>query len=380
MEDSFTRDDLLAQQKIEKKELMAKTQKMKHSIPKGDKRKKKEVTSEITQMFADMDLKHEEQLRNFEVKSSSAVPPSSIEELDETCHMQRSSEVDSKYINGKEISEQISCNVVDDLPSTSSQNFSRAQECKTKNKKKNCPTVEDVLEETFHNPDSPCFNPKSVKDTEQNSSTDNPENLPTTSSQKLTRAEKRRIKKREKEKEREKAISEQEVDNLVGHRYIETTAILKKLAERQLNLYEIPSDGNCLYKAIEHQLIIWNIEKEISVKSLRELTSKYLLSHGEDFMPFIIDPHTGENMTTEGYATYCRDIVENNPWGGHIEVQALSEIFGKPIEIFKEESNIIVGNESKSPKLMISYHRFIYGLGAHYNSVIPSSISKQANV
>lgn len=43
----------------------AKTQKMKHSIPKGDKKKKKEVTAEITQLLADMDLRHENEIKEF---------------------------------------------------------------------------------------------------------------------------------------------------------------------------------------------------------------------------------------------------------------------------------------------------------------------------
>lgn len=43
----------------------AKTQKMKHSVPKGDKKKKKEVTAEIAQLLADLDLKHEIELKEF---------------------------------------------------------------------------------------------------------------------------------------------------------------------------------------------------------------------------------------------------------------------------------------------------------------------------
>lgn len=38
---------------------------MKHSVPKGDKKKKKEVTAEITQLLADLDLKHEAELKEF---------------------------------------------------------------------------------------------------------------------------------------------------------------------------------------------------------------------------------------------------------------------------------------------------------------------------
>ncbi|GFR12333.1 hypothetical protein TNCT_126741 [Trichonephila clavata] len=71
MADSMSHEDLLAQQKKEKKELMVMTQKMKHSVPKSNRKKKKEINSKIAQMFADLDIKHEEQLKEFEGKNSS---------------------------------------------------------------------------------------------------------------------------------------------------------------------------------------------------------------------------------------------------------------------------------------------------------------------
>ncbi|GFU62018.1 hypothetical protein TNCV_717441 [Trichonephila clavipes] len=74
MADSMSHKDLLAQQKKERKELMAMTQKMKHSVPKSNRKKKKEINSKIAQMFADLDLKHEEQLKELEDKNSSTNP------------------------------------------------------------------------------------------------------------------------------------------------------------------------------------------------------------------------------------------------------------------------------------------------------------------
>lgn len=40
---------------------------MKHGIPKGDKKKKKDVMAEIAVMLSDLDLKHEKELRELEV-------------------------------------------------------------------------------------------------------------------------------------------------------------------------------------------------------------------------------------------------------------------------------------------------------------------------
>lgn len=40
---------------------------MKHGIPKGDKKKKKDVMTEIAVMLSDLDLKHEKELKELEV-------------------------------------------------------------------------------------------------------------------------------------------------------------------------------------------------------------------------------------------------------------------------------------------------------------------------
>ncbi|KAF8785660.1 Deubiquitinase OTUD6B like protein [Argiope bruennichi] len=268
MAECLTLEDILTQQKKEKKELLAKTQKMKHGIPKGDKKKKKEVTAEIARLISDLDIRHDEELKEFQAKNASGNLP----ELHDVC-----------------------------------ENLNRAS------------------------------NKKSLK-----------------------------------EKEREKAIAEQELENLTGNRFIESKEIAKKLSERQLIIHEVPSDGNCLYAAIEHQLSALNLEK-LTVESLRELTSKYLLSHKEEYLPFLTDPDTGDILSDEQYVKYCEDIRNTTAWGGQIEIQALSKICGKPIEVIQAEGpSIIAGDETSSPKLIISYHRHAYGLGEHYNSVVPS--------
>ncbi|GFQ74114.1 deubiquitinase OTUD6B [Trichonephila clavata] len=113
----------------------------------------------------------------------------------------------------------------------------------------------------------------------------------------------------------------------------------------------------------------------VTVKDLRQLTATYLLTHREDFLPFLVDPDTENCMTSEQYEKYCNDIVDANTWGGHVEVSALSKIFGKPIEIIQADRDITIGEELASPKLIISYHKSLYGLGAHYNSVVLAKIS-----
>ncbi|GIY37254.1 deubiquitinase OTUD6B [Caerostris darwini] len=134
--------------------------------------------------------------------------------------------------------------------------------------------------------------------------------------------------------------------------------------------FQVPSDGNCLYAAIEHQLSTLNMGRR-SVESLRESTANYLLAHKEDYLPFLSDSETGGILSEDKFFKYCEDIRTTSAWGGHVEIQALTKICCKPIEIIQATGpSVIVGNENKSPKLIISYHRHAYGLGEHYNSVV----------
>lgn len=62
-------------------------------------------------------------------------------------------------------------------------------------------------------------------------------------------------KKAAEEKERESRIAEAEVQNLQGVRHQEALKLAQKLAQRRLQIKEISSDGHCMYRAIEDQLV-----------------------------------------------------------------------------------------------------------------------------
>lgn len=61
-------------------------------------------------------------------------------------------------------------------------------------------------------------------------------------------------KKVAQEKERENRIAEAEVQNLQGARHQEGLALAQKLAQKQLQIKEISSDGHCMYRTIADQL------------------------------------------------------------------------------------------------------------------------------
>ena len=78
------------------------------------------------------------------------------------------------------------------------------------------------------------------EDTVQEESAENVRIVPI----KVSKAQKRRDKKANAERERNERIIEQEAINIFGKRNVETQAIRKILVDRDLMIYEIPSDGH----------------------------------------------------------------------------------------------------------------------------------------
>ena len=179
---------------------------------------------------------------------------------------------------------------------------------------------------------------------------------------KVSKAQKRRDKKAEKEKERLLEIEKQEEENKNGMRHLETEKIKALLKARSLKIKDIPSDGDCLFNGILHQL-----NNSCHVKELRKLVSDTLLSQKDDFQPFL-------SLDDQEFEDYCKKMASTPKWGGQVEITALSRALKKPIEVIQAEGPVVqVGlDEFKSEKsIILTYHRHYYGLGEHYNSVQP---------
>ena len=190
---------------------------------------------------------------------------------------------------------------------------------------------------------------------------------------KISKAQKRREKKSQQEKERDELIKQQEQENLHGPRNTELQAINTKLKERGLKIVLIPSDGDCLYKAIAHQFSLKK-QKELSVDNLREKVADYIRQNIDDFLPFMTNPDTCEMLTSEEFEEYCSKIENTKVWGGQLEIRALSNSLKCPITVIQATGpgSIDQGAEYEGPPLVITYHRHMYGLGEHYNSTVTS--------
>ncbi|XP_057326285.1 deubiquitinase OTUD6B [Microplitis mediator] len=198
---------------------------------------------------------------------------------------------------------------------------------------------------------------------------DNDDNKAETNPQKISKAQKRRDKKALAERERNQRIIEAEALNVFGKRNLEIQTIKKILVERDLMIYEIPSDGHCLYNAVSHQLKV--IGSPMRLEDLRQKTAEYLRGNVNDFLPFLTNPDSDDALTEEQYQQYCDNVESTSAWGGAIELQVLSRILSCPIEVVQATgSPYIVGDEFEScKKITLTYHRHMYELGAHYNSV-----------
>lgn len=188
----------------------------------------------------------------------------------------------------------------------------------------------------------------------------------------ITKAQKRRDKKAADQKERDKRILEQEQENVTGLRNVETQKIKEILKKMGLMIYEIEADGNCLYNAVDHQLKS-KINSGYGTKQLRLETSQQIRSNINEYLPFLSNVNTGEMMTEEEFQDYCTKVANTTNWGGQVELRALSHVLKKSITVIQADGPpLVMGEEySDSESLVVSYHRHMYRLGEHYNSVQP---------
>lgn len=189
----------------------------------------------------------------------------------------------------------------------------------------------------------------------------------------VSKAQKRREKKAALEKERDERIAEAEIENLSGARHLESQKLSHVLSQRQLQIKQIPSDGHCMYRAIEHQL---KERDNITLTSLRRQTADYMQSHTDDFLPFLTNSATGEMYTQDEFEKYCTEVANTPAWGGQLELRALSQILQTPIEVIQADASpIMIGEEYSNKPITVVYMRHAYGLGEHYNSVEPLTVT-----
>ncbi|KAG6542239.1 hypothetical protein Mapa_016367 [Marchantia paleacea] len=200
-----------------------------------------------------------------------------------------------------------------------------------------------------------------------------------------SKGQKWRDRRAQQEAEREQRIQEEQ-NNVVSERVLEDQQLEGKLGPLGYTLKEIKSDGHCLYRAVEDQIGLHPELVQYSYQELRLLAANYMRTHADDFMPFIgAETTEGDNpddtLQTK-FERYCGEVESTAAWGGQLELGALSHAMKKHIVVYSAAlPDVEMGKEYKedtpegapllNPSVRVSYHRHAFGLGEHYNSVIP---------
>lgn len=170
------------------------------------------------------------------------------------------------------------------------------------------------------------------------------------------------------------AISSDETLKDVG--LMQFIAALKKCG---FEMIEQEGDGNCLFRAVSLQ-VYGSADNHSEV---RERCMDYMAQNEEHFSDFIavssddevIIPQDKKSMTA--FQVYIARKRVSGVHGNHTEIQALSELFNRPVEVYTPESlcadsktlqpmNIFHEEyKTSDPPIRLSYHD-----GNHYNAII----------
>ncbi|EIN07395.1 OTU-domain-containing protein [Punctularia strigosozonata HHB-11173 SS5] len=163
--------------------------------------------------------------------------------------------------------------------------------------------------------------------------------------------------------------------------------------EMGFTMHEINPDGHCLFSAIADQLGLHGLipSSQVSYANVRHAAANYIQDHVDDFLPFL-PSEFGEDgdgavdtglMSPKAFAAYCERIRNTGQWGGEPEILALSRAYNVPIFVVQSGTPRVVVHtptgatvdwrDKNIKALWISYHRRMYGLGEHYNSLRPKS-------
>ncbi|KAH7981267.1 hypothetical protein HPB49_022852 [Dermacentor silvarum] len=97
----LSHDELLQVHRKERKELQAKIQSLKHSVPKGDKKRKKDVAAEVAILEAELEEKHKKDLEEFAALQCDGVANGEPEEKKRQKEVQREKEIAEQEVENQ---------------------------------------------------------------------------------------------------------------------------------------------------------------------------------------------------------------------------------------------------------------------------------------
>ncbi|KAH9951344.1 cysteine proteinase [Amylocystis lapponica] len=174
----------------------------------------------------------------------------------------------------------------------------------------------------------------------------------------------------------------------------EDRTIKRTCDELGLEIFQVTPDGHCLFSAVADQLALLSTlpPAQATYATCRHAAANYIHSHPNDFLPFLPSSsgEDGPGATTDTglmdraeFDQYCVAMRDTAVWGGEPEILALSSAFNVPIHVVQGGPQPVVVHQPLGSAQIakaedrgvvhISYHRRLYGLGEHYNSLRPKS-------
>ena len=207
---------------------------------------------------------------------------------------------------------------------------------------------------------------------------------------KITKAQRRREQLAQKHAEREARIAAEVADLGETERVAEEKALKRLLAPLGLGVKDIPPDGHCLYRSLEHQLcclpdkgcavlaaadcVCEGGDAPISFLALRQVAAQHMRENGDHFKHFVGDGDAAgaDGDEVDPFEAYCAGVESSAAWGGHVEIEALSRALKLHIQVFRagQDGVLEMGAEFGEPTVQVCYLQHAYGLGEHYNSVM----------
>lgn len=126
-----------------------------------------------------------------------------------------------------------------------------------------------------------------------------------------------------------------------------------------MKVVEIASDGDCMYKAVEHQLATRH-QCQSSVGQLRQATANQLKQHPDQYLPFLTSSSGDTLMNHEEFEKYCDQVEKTRSWGGNVELKALASHLNTEIQVIQADGPVIriqpeLGTKSVKPSLTLRY-------------------------
>ena len=126
-------------------------------------------------------------------------------------------------------------------------------------------------------------------------------------------------------KNKKKGVSEKKVSSKI-HKKQKQKHQIPWLLDTNLKLFEIGDDGNCLFRAMSHQL--YGTEEYHDI--IRKRCCDYIQLERNYFRMFIANIKGTLNISD-----YLKNMRKDRIWGGNLELMAFAELYRKTIHVYR---------------------------------------------